>query len=313
MRLDVMRLERERTRITIMPALGGRIAQIEILDGVSWLPLLYEPSGVPPEERDPLSWGSFVMAPWPNRIANGRFAFEGAEHHLPVKPGHHALHGVAFDRPWAVDRATNDECVMSLILDDRWPWRGEIRQHLDLRFPGGLRQTIEVRAAPGERFPAGCGWHPWFRREIAGNDVRLFVGADRRCELADDMIPTGTLLDVDREHDLRHFERLTHQRLDDCYLLARAPMRMRWGNIELRIAPLTTDTPYAVVYTAEHAVCIEPQTCAIDAFNLDARGVPAGTAIVDEWRPLVATTEWFWSIGPDRWSPVTPPPRPSDR
>jgi hypothetical protein len=52
------------------------------------------------------------------------------------------------------------------------------------------------------------------------------------------------------------------------------------------------------VYTPKHAVCIEPQTCAPDAFNLAAQGMPgAGMAVVDERHPLVATTVWRWKIG----------------
>jgi galactose mutarotase-like enzyme len=55
---------------------------------------------------------------------------------------------------------------------------------------------------------------------------------------------------------------------------------------------------HAVVYTAGHAFCLEPQTCAIDAFNLHERGVEGtGTVVVAPGRPLVATSVWRWACG----------------
>jgi galactose mutarotase-like enzyme len=52
---------------------------------------------------------------------------------------------------------------------------------------------------------------------------------------------------------------------------------------------------HAVVYTPARAVCIEPQTCAIDAFNLEAQGIEgAGAIVVEPGRPLIASTTWRW-------------------
>jgi len=60
----------------------------------------------------------------------------------------------------------------------------------------------------------------------------------------------------------------------------------------------SANVTHAVVYTPKHAVCIEPQTCAPDAFNLAAQGVEgAGLVVVDERHPLIATTTWRWTIG----------------
>jgi galactose mutarotase-like enzyme len=55
---------------------------------------------------------------------------------------------------------------------------------------------------------------------------------------------------------------------------------------------------HAVVYTPPEDVCLEPQTCAPDAFNLLAQGIEGvGVAIVEPGRPLVAETRWRWRIG----------------
>jgi galactose mutarotase-like enzyme len=72
-------------------------------------------------------------------------------------------------------------------------------------------------------------------------------------------------------------------------------MRLRWDDLEVWMEWSGTGT-HAVVYTPPEAVCLEPQTCAIDAFNLQARGIDdIGVAVVEPGHPLVASTTWRWA------------------
>jgi galactose mutarotase-like enzyme len=112
------------------------------------------------------------------------------------------------------------------------------------------------------------------------------------------MIPTGGVVPVEGDYDLRSYPALSGRRLDDSYLGVREPVRIRWDAVELTMH-LSPNLAYAVVYTPEHAVCVEPQTCAIDAFNLDASGTPAGTAIVDAGGPQTAILSWRWAVTPE--------------
>jgi aldose 1-epimerase len=288
-------LERGNTRVTVVPEAGGRIAQCAIFDGNGWLPLLYDDAGTPMEARDALAWGCYAMVPWPNRIRGGAFAFEGKEFRLSPDSSGHALHGLGVTRPWHVEWRTTAAIGMSLDLQDAgWPWPARVLQRVDVA-DDEVRLAIDITAPVGVRFPAGCGWHPWFLRTLGEErDARVLVDANEYYEL-EDMIPTGRILPADGDSDLRAFPMIGARRLDDCYRDLRAPLRLRWGSIELtmRVSP---NVKYAVVYTPPHAVCVEPQTCAIDAFNLDARGSVAGTAVVDAGHPLSATSSWRWSL-----------------
>ncbi|NUP73718.1 MAG: galactose mutarotase, partial [Sinomonas sp.] len=50
-----------------------------------------------------------IAAPWPNRLADGRYTFDGAPHRVPVNEPERgcALHGLGFTRDWAL--ADSDE------------------------------------------------------------------------------------------------------------------------------------------------------------------------------------------------------------
>jgi aldose 1-epimerase len=238
------------------------------------------------------------MAPWPNRIAGGTFNWRGRTFEVPANFGGDAIHGVCFDRAWQVDAVSETTCVLSIVFDARWPFGGRCVQRIEA-LDDGVAQTVEVHATD-LAFPAGAGWHPWFRRGIGGAEhVHAQIDAALRYELTD-MIPTGRLFPVDGEHDLRAYAPVGERRLDDCYVRPSGPSRLRWDDLELWMES-SENVNHAMVYTPENAVCVEPQTCAIDAFNLEARGVEAGVVVVEAGRPLVATTAWRWASAEPLW------------
>ena len=284
---DTIVLERGRTRATIAPSLGGRLLQLEARIGDHWTSLLYSPA----THTDPLAFGSFPMVPWPNRIDGGRFTWRGRLYEVPTRGQPHALHGVGCYVPWRVERVATTACEMAVDVAPGWPFGGYARQRFEV-LPDGISQRIELHAT-AEAFPAGTGWHPWFRRRIGAHDVRLLVDADRLYH-TDGMIPTGWIQPVQGDADLRRDTPLGRRRLDTCYRHPRAIM-LSWGNLELSMRS-SGNVRHAVVYTPRHAISVEPQTCAIDAFHLEPQGIDAGVHVVTPREPLVATTTWRWCL-----------------
>jgi galactose mutarotase-like enzyme len=213
---------------------------------------------------------------------------------VPVQQGHHALHGHACFQPWTVERADATSCRIAVELDGGWPFGGRAVQEFRV-LDDGIVMRMEVHAGDAA-FPAGCGWHPWFRRDVRpGHDARLLVDAERWYETGD-MIPTGWLMPALDDYDLRTFPELGERRLDTCYRDVRGPLRIAWGDVELTMER-SANLAHVVVYTPAEAVCLEPQTCAIDAFNLHEQGIAgAGMAVVAPGQPLVATTTWRWRV-----------------
>ena len=292
--MQVLHLERGRTQCSIIPEAGGRLHQLELFDGRAWLALLHSPDDPQETLAAPTMSGSFAMVPWPNRIAGGVFEFEGKSYELPRNHHGHAIHGFGFDRPWQIESSTSAACRLTLDFGDAWPFGGRAVQEFQL-FDDAIAQSIELHATD-RPFPAGAGWHPWFSRNIRpGADPAVCVPATQTYE-TDDEIPTGRLVKVAGDSDLRDCPPLAERRLDTCYRLLDQPMRIRWTDVELAMEQ-SPNVGHAVVYTPPEAFCVEPQTCTIDAFNLAARGFDgSGMTVVTPDHPLIATTNWRWHI-----------------
>ncbi len=244
---------------------GGRVTHFSV-SGVELL--AHE------DPTSPFHWGSFVMAPWAGRIRNGRFAFDGHEHHLPVNWGPHAIHGTVVDRPWWVADVTGDSATIDCALDDRWPWRGYVRQVIRL----GERVAdfrVEVHA-DDKAFPASVGWHPWFRRRLTPDGEPVELSFDAESMLVRDAtgIPTGERGSI------------SEQPWDDCFDGVRWPVTLTWPDA-LSLA-ISGDTRYGVVYTEPlDSLCVEPQTGPPDALNSEP-------VLVSPGQPLAATMTWTW-------------------
>lgn len=245
------------SRAVLDPARGGRVA--------SWAVGGEQLLVGPPDDTDSsIHWGCFVMAPWPGRLANGRFEWGGRTVQLRRTHGRHAIHGLTWNRTWAVDSVAAAAASLSIELPrDEWPMGGRVRQRVRL---SASSLVLEATIEADEAMPAALGWHPWFLRR--GNP-RLRVDA-ATYEVTEAMVPTGAAAAVGGSADLRAGPRIGRRRLDLAYLEARSPAVVTWPDLELRIAFEPAPVPL-VVYTPPGSFCVEPLTATPNALALASR------------------------------------------
>lgn len=132
--------------------------------------------------------GAFLMAPWTNRLDEGRLPVGGTVWHLPVnRPSDHtAIHGLVRDAAWTVAEATAGRAVLLQQGDagaagPLWQWQARLEVALD---DAGASIALTLTNAGPQPFPFGCGWHPFFARP-AGTRLRFaattLFARDARC------------------------------------------------------------------------------------------------------------------------------------
>jgi aldose 1-epimerase len=226
------------------------------------------------------------LIPWPNRLADGIYRFDGADHELALSEPerHNAIHGLMRWRPWVAVEHRADSVAMGARLHPLpgYPFTLDLQIAYELS-DTGLSVTTTARNVGASACPYGAGQHPY---------LSPGAGLIDECEL---QLPAATRILSDRErqlpsgregveggdHDFRRPRRIGGLRLDDPFTDLE---RDGDGNatVVLRTpdgacVELWLDEHYAFVelYTGDtlaphrrrRALAIEPMTCAPNAFR----------------------------------------------
>jgi aldose 1-epimerase len=244
-----------------------------------------------------------TLAPWPNRVVDGRYSFGGAQRQLALsEPARgHALHGLAVWLDYdAVDKGPDHVTLEATIpAQTAYPWRIVVRTTFSLG-PDGLTQTVTATNDSDSPAPWGTGPHPYL---VAGDGRvdgwTLELPASEVLAVTDDrLIPTG-LRPVDADDaerfDFRAPRTIGSAEIDHAYTgLARdaageavvrvtdasgTGVAMSWGAACPWVQVHTADKPDPAV--SRLGLAVEPMTCAPDAFNADAYDYDAGLIVIE--------------------------------
>jgi aldose 1-epimerase len=234
------------------------------------------------------SYRGKVLAPWPNRIRDGRYVFGGVEHRTPLTEPErgNALHGLVLDERFAVvDRATD---AIALVCDlaprPGYPFALRVEVEYELG-DAGLCFALRATNAGDGPAPFGGGLHPYLRGRA--DDLALELPAATRVPVDERMLPSGPPVAVaGTEHDFTRARRIGEQRIDTCFGdlardgdgRARVLLRAAAAGHEI-VVWMDAGFRFVHVYTADAVddpararagIAIEPITCAPDAFNSGA-------------------------------------------
>ena len=226
-----------------------------------------------------------VLVPWPNRIAAGRYAFDGEEHQLAINEPERnsALHGLACWRPWTLVDQGPDRVALSfrILPSPGYPFHLESDVEYALG-PHGLRVTATSTNSGSHPLPYGIGFHPYLS---AGgtllDECVVRLDAERRIVTDDRLLPTGSESVAGTPFDFGRPRLLGEMHMDDAFaVLPRDTQGRAWILLtgpDGRTASVWSDTscPFWQVYTGdtlqEHlrrrGLAAEPMTAAPDAFN----------------------------------------------
>lgn len=253
-----------------------------------------------------------TLAPWPNRVVDGKYSFGGREFQLALtEPARsHALHGLA---AWldfeAIDKGPDHVTLAAVVQPQTaYPWRIIVTTRFELG-PDGLTQSVTARNESTEAAPWGTGPHPYL---VAGegrvDDWTLELPAEQVLAVTPDrLIPTELVAveaDDPERFDFRAARRIGTAEIDHAYT---GIVRDGDGTATVRVtAPDGTGVgmswdsacPWVQVHTADKpepaqsrlGLAVEPMTCAPDAFNASDYAYDAGLIVIEP--EASATASW---------------------
>ncbi|MFS6529568.1 aldose 1-epimerase family protein [Microbacterium aurugineum] len=247
-----------------------------------------------------------TLAPWPNRIVDGRYRFAGAEHQLALTEPERgqALHGLLVWGEFEDRLVAEDRVSLAAVIEPQAGYPFRIEVEVDYRLDAdGLHQTVAARNLGPDTAPWGTGPHPYL---VAGpgrvDDWTLTLPASEVLTVTPERLSPVTVESVTEhpEWDFREGRRIDDVFIDHAFTsLARADefaevrvvtaagegVGIAWDRRCPWVQVHTADTP-AVASTHRIGLAVEPMTCPPDAFNsgVDLVTLAPGEAHAASWR-----------------------------
>ncbi len=232
-----------------------------------------------------------ALLPWPNRLQDGRYEFQGRTHQTPLtEPAQgNAIHGLTRWMNWVASVHEEDRVVMTLLLHPQPGYPFTLALAIEYRLTDdGLTVRTTGRNAGSQPLPYGAGHHPYVAVGTESiDDMVVRVPALLRLETNDRQIPTGRVIPVGgTAFDFLEPRPLGDTQLDTAFasLLAdaqgitRIEVQAPGGRPRLQLW-MDAAYPYVMVFTGDaledasrrrRGLGLEPMTCAPNAFRSGA-------------------------------------------
>ena len=238
------------------------------------------------EADEPVTFGrGQVLIPWPNRIRDGTYEFDGRRHKLELTEPErgNAIHGLVRTAAWRLTERDGHRVVMEHLLEGEpgYPFSLELRIEYVLA-GDGLSVTTSATNVGAGPCPYGCGAHPYLTVGTPTIDTAVLRVPAETVLVSDERgIPTGAIAVAGTELDFREPAPVGDRVLDHCFTDLVRDQDGR-THVELR-SPDTGEQVtlwvdgsygYLMLFTgddlpsgARRSLSVEPMTCAPNAFR----------------------------------------------
>lgn len=168
-----------------------------------------------------------VLFPFPGRIAEGRYSFDGQALQLECndKEGPNAIHGFVRTLPWKTHRADSTRAEFDVRLDAEAYGRRGYPFSLDIRVTynldsQGLSCSFAVQNIGHQAAPVAMGFHPYFTVGTSlVDEAEAKIPGAGYVEFNDRLVPTGTIVaTAGGDWDFRNYRRIGSRRFNHCYV-----------------------------------------------------------------------------------------------
>ncbi len=242
-----------------------------------------------------------VLIPWPNRIKDGSYEFDGQLHQLAINDVEEqdAIHGLVRWAAWHVGERESHRVLMQHRIHPQpgYPFSLEVGIEYSLSDRGLRVTTTAVNVGSGP-CPYGCGAHPYLRAGTQPVDSAMLRAPGRTVLVSDERgIPVRSEAVEGTEFDFRRPRPIATTRLDNAFTdlerdgdgLARVSLNGPEGDLTLWVDEAYT---YLMLFTGDplpdvdrRSLAIEPMTCPPNAFRTgeDLIRLEAGQSFTSIW------------------------------
>jgi aldose 1-epimerase len=226
-----------------------------------------------------------ALIPWPNRLQDASYEFDGRHHQLPInEPGrHNAIHGLVRWAAWVASEREAHRIVMEHVLHPQPGYPFSLRLSIEYALlDSGLRVRTTATNVGMAPCPYGSGAHPYLTLGTATVDCLVLRVPGRTVLRSDDRgLPVGRERVQDTPYDFQQPRPIGSTTLDHAFTdlerdedgLARVELRDPDHGTEVLLW-VDESHPYLMLFTGDplpdvqrRSLAVEPMTCPPNAFR----------------------------------------------
>lgn len=244
-----------------------------------------------------------VLIPWPNRIEDGAYEFDGRPQQLPLTEPErsNAIHGLVRTEPWTVGEREPHRVVVEHVLEPQpgYPFTLSLAVEYALSESGLSVQTTATNTGP-DACPFGSGQHPYLTLGTPAVDSLVLSAPGRTVLITDERgIPRGREPVDDTPYDFRRPREIGATTLDHAFTDlvrgtdGRARVELRDPRSRAGLSLWADESyPYLQLFTGDplpdvsrRSLAVEPMTCPANAFRTgeDLIRLEPGASVTSAW------------------------------
>ena len=226
-----------------------------------------------------------VLIPWPNRIQDGSYEFDGRRHQLPIDDVEEqdAIHGLVRWAAWTVGEREPDRVVMEHVLHPQPGYPFSLALGVEYVLSDeGLRVAATATNLGTSPCPYGAGAHPYLTVGTPSVDSLILRAPGRTVLRSDERgIPVGAGSVEGTDYDFRRPREIGATRLDNAFTDlerdddGRARVELRDPDEDRGLTLWVDESyPYLMLFTGDplpdvdrRSLAVEPMTCPPNAFR----------------------------------------------
>ena len=228
-------------------------------------------------ESVPVAHQGKILAPWPNRITDGKYTFAGHNYQLGLTDVKtmSASHGLVAWKEWTITkmRGCSVELETYVTPTEGYPFLIKMTARYELIAGMGLKVDITAVNTGTTAAPYGVGMHPYL-----SCDGEVIDNCELKCPLTqvytltDRMVPDELVPAEQLGFDFSTQRKIGSTKIDHCFV---SPDKTHINTIMLENQHLQvylkSNAPYIQLFTAEklgrRCLAVEPMSCTANAFN----------------------------------------------
>lgn len=235
-------------------------------------------------------YNGMVLAPWPNRIPNGKYSLDGQEYQLEVNEidRNNAVHGFAFKTEFEVTHHSENQINLASVLINPAGYPFEVFMQLQYKLDAkGLTCKVTATNQSAIDVPFGIAFHPYYPVD---DQTQISIPAKKHIVTNQQMIPIGVepnphktfrFADVDFDDCFSELER--NNGIAKITIESDEQLLTLWQDQAFDFVMVYTTNDFDAAEGTKQAIAIEAQSCAANAFNTDPPLLGPGEIFEGSW------------------------------